>query len=573
MNNDAFLKDQYTQNLLFILIVAFVVIGTGIGIRDPWPADEPRFVEVAREMVNSGNWFFPMRGGELYPDKPPVFMWSIAFLYWLTGNLSDTFLIPNFIAGLITVLCVFDLGAKLWNVKTGRNAALLLMIAPQFIIQAKAAQIDMMVACWITIGMYGFIRHFFIKPSLNWYIISWIAMGLGIITKGVGFLPILALLPIFYFHFRKSHDFGEAVSKKLFYGPLAMLVVLILWLLPVLYYAATSDNPDFAAYRDNILFKQTGERYAKSLGHREPFYYFVLSVIPTLWFPLYLFFANGKFWRVVKDSTLIKTLLMWVVLVVIFFSISPGKRGVYILPALPMLSLAIAAVMSQIETPKWFNKILSGIILLLAILFPIVAVVSLFDIEKLAKYVAGNHTQYFFFFISATIIWAVIFWRKRFQQNLYSFALALGLTWVLYSSWGYSLLNPVRTPAKVIMTKAADIVGQDGELGLVKFKEQFLLFSPIGLTHFSYLSSTEEQYKNAWHWMSKDNVANQENKKRYILTHNLEHTICFDTTKAIPLGHAHRRDWFIFDQSAMLPECGAPKRIVSYHIDGGGLYQ
>jgi 4-amino-4-deoxy-L-arabinose transferase-like glycosyltransferase len=74
--------------MLLLLALATVMIFTGIGLRSPWPADEPRFAEVAREMVASGQWLIPTRGGEFYPDKPPIFMWSIALFYWLTGNLK-----------------------------------------------------------------------------------------------------------------------------------------------------------------------------------------------------------------------------------------------------------------------------------------------------------------------------------------------------------------------------------------------------------------------------------------------------------------------------------------------------
>ena len=101
-----FEQDDYYAVLKILLAFAAVIILLGIGIRSPWPADEPRFVEVAREMVATGNWLFPMRGGEFYPDKPPVFMWSIALFYSLIGNLKLAFLLPNAICGLITLFLV-----------------------------------------------------------------------------------------------------------------------------------------------------------------------------------------------------------------------------------------------------------------------------------------------------------------------------------------------------------------------------------------------------------------------------------------------------------------------------------
>jgi len=60
------------------------------------------------------------------------------------------------------------------------------------------------------------------------------------------------------------------------------------------------------------------------------------------------------------------------------------------------------------------------------------------------------------------------------------------------------------------MLHTAEVIGEDAELGLVNFKEQFILFSPMSVTHFSYLAPVEEQERNAWQWM-------QENKQRYVL--------------------------------------------------------
>ncbi|KOO02321.1 ArnT family glycosyltransferase, partial [Vibrio hepatarius] len=118
------------------------------------------------------------------------------------------------VAGLVMVWCVFDLAAKLLNVQTARNAAVLLLITPQFVIQAKAAQIDAMVACWITVSMYGLIRHFFVQPSARWYLFSWACMAVGILTKGVGFLPVFVLIPIAVLHLTGRQRFEQQLKAK-----------------------------------------------------------------------------------------------------------------------------------------------------------------------------------------------------------------------------------------------------------------------------------------------------------------------------------------------------------------------
>ena len=79
------------RDLALLVGLGLLLIATGIGLRDPWPADEPRFALIARDMVASGNWLFPKVGGDLYPDKPPLFFWLISVFYLLTGSLSREF--------------------------------------------------------------------------------------------------------------------------------------------------------------------------------------------------------------------------------------------------------------------------------------------------------------------------------------------------------------------------------------------------------------------------------------------------------------------------------------------------
>ena len=102
------------------------------------------------------------------------------------------------------------------------------------------------------------------------------------------------------------------------------------------------DDPDLAAYRDNILFRQTGRRYAAAWHHLKPWYFFLVEVIPWAWLPL-LFALPWAVpaWarRLRRRDPRIVLPLAGVVLILLFFSLSPGKRGVYILPTVPLLVL------------------------------------------------------------------------------------------------------------------------------------------------------------------------------------------------------------------------------------------
>ncbi|MGQ3469396.1 ArnT family glycosyltransferase, partial [Xanthomonas campestris] len=113
------LKTRASKDVWLLAITAVLVIGPGLGLRDPWPSDEPRFALVAKQMVLSGDWSFPHRGSELYSDKPPMLMWLQAASYTLQGNWRVAFLLPPLLAALGTLACVYDLGRRLWTRRVG----------------------------------------------------------------------------------------------------------------------------------------------------------------------------------------------------------------------------------------------------------------------------------------------------------------------------------------------------------------------------------------------------------------------------------------------------------------------
>lgn len=561
---------HHIYNLYWILGLAAVLILAGLGFRDPWPADEPRFAQIAVEMVNSGQWFFPARGGELYPDKPPIFMWSIALFYWLTGSINIAFLLPSALSGILTVYLVYSLGRRLWSNQVGFYAALLLLFTLQFTLQAKTAQIDAMVCVWITLGCYGLLRFLLIDGLWRWYYMAWFFMGIGVITKGVGFLPLLMLIPLAVlrsFNIQNSHIGAPSIQSgwRWWLGPLVMLLAIALWFLPMLLLVEHSQNPLFETYRDNILFKQTVKRYADSWHHIKPFWYYIISVVPVFWLPIsaLLPWLVAHWKRAIKagDYRIILP-LAWIVLVLVFFSMSPGKRGVYILPAVPMLALITAPYLREIVDYRWPKRIVTMIVGLLTVIFIIGALAGLFEAKAALKLVEKYEIEPWGFFAAlggcGFMLLALVYKKPTLRIALWP--LFISVTWLLYSSWGYALLGPVKTP-KSVYENMQQALASDSEIALVSFSEQFLLFSPYPITHFGYHSDNNEQLKAAWQWLG-----NTEN--RYILVDKDLVTQCFDSKKAIDMGYAHRVHWVLLAGDSKMKDCPAPDpSVITYYYN------
>ena len=548
--------------LAVLLSLAIILILTGLGLREPWPADEPRFALVARDMVETGQWFFPMRGGEIYPDKPPVFMWFIALFYAITGSLKVAFLLPSALAGMVTVSLVYDLGRRLWSVNTGFIAGLLLLFTVQFTLQAKTAQIDALVCVFITFGCYGLLRFLLIDGLWRWYFLAWFAMGLGIITKGVGFLPALMLLPYLAYRLRAKRDESALPYQpsvwKWWLGPVVMLLAISLWFVPMYYLVSASDNPALHAYRDNILFKQTVTRYADSWHHIKPFWYYLTSVIPVFWLPMSLAlpWLIPAWWRAIKqlDARIILP-AGWIVLLLIFFSLSPGKRGVYILPALPMLALISAPYCAQLLSRRWLNRLIWGLCGLLTLLLFVAGVGALLEASWIQHAMDDNSVDVSGFFFAASTIGVISLIVSYRKAKWKSWVILMSGLWLFYSTWGYVLMGPMRTPIPVF-NEMEKILPTNSAIALVAFSEQFILFSPYPVTHFGYHTPTDIQLQAANQWLEGQGT-------RYLLLAESQlQASCFNPDLAEYVGFAHRRDWYVVNAKAKTNLCTLPTQPV-----------
>src|SRR4051812_50207248 len=48
-------------------------------------ADEPRYAQVAREMMLRGDWVTPTLGGSPWLEKPPLYYWEAGLVYRVLG--------------------------------------------------------------------------------------------------------------------------------------------------------------------------------------------------------------------------------------------------------------------------------------------------------------------------------------------------------------------------------------------------------------------------------------------------------------------------------------------------------
>jgi 4-amino-4-deoxy-L-arabinose transferase-like glycosyltransferase len=548
------------RQLVFFFLFAFWLLAVGYGLRDPWPADEPRFVLVAKQMVESGDWWFPHRGGELYPDKPPLYFWLLAASHCLIGSWRWSFLLPSLLSGLGVLWLVHDLGRRLWNRRAGLFAAAAVLCALQFVYQFKRAQIDPTLVFVTTLSFYGLCRHLLLGPHWRWFWTGCFAAGVGVVLKGVGFLPLLALLPFAAmrrWRWQGIAELGRGNGWRWSLGAAAFLAAISLWLLPMLWLASRSGAAEHQAYVQNLLFKQTAERYADPWHHYEPAWYF-LEVIGLFWAPFSLaFFWLWRDWRTAwraRDAR-VWLPLAWGSLVLVFFSASAGKRDMYILPALPAFALAAAPALPALLERQGFRRLLWVFALLLSLLLLALGVAGAFTEAKFASRLVrerglGEEARALWWMLmcSGAIAAAAVAWLRPARASAAT-AVLLFAVWSGYGLVAHPVLD-ASSSSRALMRQARALAGPAPSIGLVDWKEQNLLQAVGPTTEFGFRASREEQLRRAVAWLR----AAPAQRRLLVQEADAGEPDCLrlDAAHAQRVGVANRRIWWLAGDAASI---------------------
>ena len=448
----------------------------------------------------------------------------------------------------------------MWDRQAGLYAAAGLLLAFQFVFQVKRAQIDPLVMFLITAGNWGLLRHLLLGPNWRAYWLDCFCAGLGVITKGVGFLPLLLLVP-YAFAVRRGWNgvtrMGVGHAWRWWLGLVAVLVAIALWLVPMLLAArAHADNPAYAAYVHDILFHQTADRYAKSWGHiHSPLYY--VPIVLFSWLPLSLTYPGTlpRWWRALKakDARLLLP-LAWLALVLVFFSIPAGKRDVYILPALPMLAVASAPFLDGLLRARWLRA--AGL-LFIALFGTLLLVVGAYAL--LAHPAAGAHwaeqrgfegggRMLFGWLAAIGAAQLALAAGLRLRHAAWAVAGGMAALWLGWSIGIAPVLNDSSSAAG-LMARVRAQLGPADTLGLVAWKEQNLLMLDRPATDFGFTRPWPQQYAAAIAWQANDPA------HRWLFVQEPAMGACVRRDHAIDLGTANRRHWWMFKHDAVIAGC------------------
>jgi 4-amino-4-deoxy-L-arabinose transferase-like glycosyltransferase len=335
---------------LFIAIAAFYLWGlNSFPLVGP---DEPRYAEVAREMLARHDLITPTLGGLPWFEKPALLYWMMMLSSRVLGVGEYAARLGPAFCGLLTAMFVYWLGsatqaADAGNLKneTASWSALVWLSSLGAIGFSRGATFDIVLTMTVT----GALTFFFVshiktgrqsKPAARYWL--WLGFylfaGLSLLAKGlIGFVIIFGVIGL-YFALRREWP-GKRLLVSLAWGIPFSLAVASLWYGPMI-------SRHGWTFVNQFIIQHHFARFATNKYHHPGPFYFYLPVLIGLALPwpvvLGASLINARKWRWRADSPLDRMrvfALAWLVLPIVFFSFSGSKLAGYILPVLPAVAL------------------------------------------------------------------------------------------------------------------------------------------------------------------------------------------------------------------------------------------
>jgi 4-amino-4-deoxy-L-arabinose transferase-like glycosyltransferase len=358
--------------LLFFL-AAFALYLYGLGRLPLIGPDEPRYAQIAREMLGRGDFVTPTLGGLPWFEKPALLYWMMMAAFAAFGVSEWAARLGPACSGLLTGVLVYMVGRRVEkeSAKAAKEGAAeaassspasaetrglglwsgaALLSSAGMIVFSRGASFDVIVTMTLTAALACFIICELATAETSrrgWLAGFYAAVGASLLAKGLIGIVIPFGVVAAYYLLRREWPRRTVLLSLLWGVPLALLVASA-WYAPVIARHGRT-------FLDQFIIQHHFARYlSNKYRHPQPFYFYLpmmaLFALPwTAFLVAALARARRWNWRAQEAASgkLRVFALVWVIVPVAFFSLSGSKLPGYILPALPGAALLIGDRLSS----------------------------------------------------------------------------------------------------------------------------------------------------------------------------------------------------------------------------------
>jgi 4-amino-4-deoxy-L-arabinose transferase-like glycosyltransferase len=297
----------------------------GLGSLPLMQPDEGRNAEVAREMADSGSWLVPTLEGHPYLDKPAAYFAAVAVSLKAFGVNEWGARLPSAACGLLILMLLYAFARRRYDPTTAGLIVIVVATSPMMFAFSRIVIMDIALAlCTVAAILAAFVAEDGDAPDRRWHAAGAAAAGVGTLVKGpVGALVPACVLAAFFW------VDGRPRALRRVFAPWNGLIVLALFL--PWFLALVRAHPEFLQY--GVVNETFNRFFTRTFNRGEPFWYFgpvfLLTLFPwTVALVPMAFAAASTRARWTRADRLF---VVWVIVVLVFFSMSRTKQPGYIL--------------------------------------------------------------------------------------------------------------------------------------------------------------------------------------------------------------------------------------------------
>lgn len=407
--------------VLLTLLVIRLVLMWYLPLTD---TTEARYGEIARKMLETGNWVTPWHDyGVPFWAKPPLSFWLSAAAMGVFGVNEWAARLPALLLSLGTLWLLVDLGGRHSGRQMALAAALVLAGGLLFFGAAGTVMTDPALLFCVTLSQVAFWQAL-VARRRGWSYLFFVGLGLGLLAKGP-LAIVLTGLPIFCWVLLRNQWKDLWFNLPWIRGTLLMLAIALPW-----YLLAEQRTPGFLNYF--IMGEHVsrfldpgwnGDKYgfAHNTAHGMIWLFALLALLPwSLLVPVWLWGKRAQLRSLVKDQDgWLLYLLLWSLMTLAFFTLSGNIIFPYPLPMLPGAALLFAELWQRGRQADE-RSYLPWLALLVGVIFTLFMLVNAAHPERylrsqkavIAAWTAEHSTA-----DSALVYWAT---RREFSAEFYS---------------------------------------------------------------------------------------------------------------------------------------------------------
>ncbi|ABQ27847.1 glycosyltransferase family 39 protein [Geotalea uraniireducens] len=299
--------------------------------------DEGRYMEIPREMLESGDFITPTLNYVKYFEKPPLHYWLNALSIKVFGQTEFAARFGSALWGILGIILTYHLGRKLFGRREGLISALILGTSVGYQVQNRLNITD----TTLTICMAACLGFFLIavqdeeKRKGLYYHLFYLFAALAVLAKGL--IGIVLPGAVIFCYLLFTRRWAILKEMRLITGVPLFFLVAAPWFVLV-----SLRNPEFARF---FFIHEHFERFLTKVHGRYQPPWFYIPILLGCMLP-WSFFIPAAFIRVWKErkstgADVRLYLALWAIVIFAFFSKSNSKLIPYILPIYPAIALLI----------------------------------------------------------------------------------------------------------------------------------------------------------------------------------------------------------------------------------------